>query len=84
MLQPQRTPLPYTPLCLSKAVKNPTEIQGMRTAHVRTFGTFGTFRTIKLAAARGKQQELSPPPPPPSRSRTPWPCVNSSPGWRRR
>lgn len=81
MLQPQRTPLPYTPLCLSKAVKNPTEIQGMRTAHVRTFGIFGTFRTIKLAAARGKQQELSLPP---SRSRTPWPCVNSSPGWRRR
>lgn len=61
MLQPQRTPLPYTPLCLSKAVKNPTEIQGMRTAHVRTFGTFGT---IKLPAARRKQQELSPPPPP--------------------
>uniref|UniRef100_A0A4W4F960 Xaa-Pro aminopeptidase 1 n=1 Tax=Electrophorus electricus TaxID=8005 RepID=A0A4W4F960_ELEEL len=30
-----RAPIPYTPLCLAKAVKNPTEIQGMRMAHIK-------------------------------------------------
>uniref|UniRef100_A0AAR2J0U6 X-prolyl aminopeptidase (aminopeptidase P) 1, soluble n=1 Tax=Pygocentrus nattereri TaxID=42514 RepID=A0AAR2J0U6_PYGNA len=30
-----RSPIPYTPLCLAKAVKNPTEIQGMRMAHIK-------------------------------------------------
>lgn len=30
-----RSPIPYTPLCLGKAVKNATEIQGMKMAHVR-------------------------------------------------
>lgn len=35
-LQIHRSPIPYTPLCLAKAVKNPTEIQGMKKAHVRT------------------------------------------------
>lgn len=34
--QIHRSPIPYTPLCLAKAVKNPSEIQGMRMAHVRT------------------------------------------------
>uniref|UniRef100_A0A8C1PSA8 Xaa-Pro aminopeptidase 1 n=1 Tax=Cyprinus carpio TaxID=7962 RepID=A0A8C1PSA8_CYPCA len=29
-----RSAIPYTPLCLAKAVKNPTEIQGMKMAHV--------------------------------------------------
>lgn len=67
VLQPQRTPLPYTPLCLSKAVKNPTEIQGMRTAHVRTFGT---FRTIKLAEQHVvNNKSFLPPPPPPGQGR---------------
>lgn len=36
LFQSHRTPIPYTPLCLAKAVKNPTEIQGMRMAHVRS------------------------------------------------
>lgn len=36
VFQANRSPIPYTPLCLSKAVKNATEIQGMRMAHVRT------------------------------------------------
>ncbi|XP_031419450.1 xaa-Pro aminopeptidase 1 isoform X1 [Clupea harengus] len=30
-----RSPIPYTPLCLSKAVKNATEIQGMKNAHIK-------------------------------------------------
>ncbi|XP_010781019.1 xaa-Pro aminopeptidase 1 [Notothenia coriiceps] len=30
-----RTPIPYTPLCLAKAVKNATEIQGMKMAHIK-------------------------------------------------
>ncbi|KAF0037645.1 hypothetical protein F2P81_010519 [Scophthalmus maximus] len=30
-----RTPIPYTPLCLSKAVKNATEVQGMKMAHIK-------------------------------------------------
>uniref|UniRef100_A0A6Q2XDK2 Xaa-Pro aminopeptidase 1 n=1 Tax=Esox lucius TaxID=8010 RepID=A0A6Q2XDK2_ESOLU len=30
-----RAPVPYTPLCLAKAVKNATEIQGMRMAHIK-------------------------------------------------
>ncbi|GAA6098049.1 xaa-Pro aminopeptidase 1 isoform X1 [Tachysurus ichikawai] len=30
-----RSPIPYTPLCLAKAVKNSTEIQGMKNAHIR-------------------------------------------------
>uniref|UniRef100_A0A8B9GV87 X-prolyl aminopeptidase (aminopeptidase P) 1, soluble n=1 Tax=Astyanax mexicanus TaxID=7994 RepID=A0A8B9GV87_ASTMX len=30
-----RSPIPYTPLCLAKAVKNPTEIQGMKMAHIK-------------------------------------------------
>lgn len=37
LFQAHRTPIPYTPLCLTKAVKNTTEIQGMKMAHVRTF-----------------------------------------------
>lgn len=37
LIQAYRTPIPYTPLCLAKAVKNATEIQGMKMAHVRTF-----------------------------------------------
>lgn len=42
VFQAHKTPIPYTPLCLSKAVKNATEIQGMKVAHVRTFDpTFG-------------------------------------------
>uniref|UniRef100_A0A665WQF7 Xaa-Pro aminopeptidase 1 n=1 Tax=Echeneis naucrates TaxID=173247 RepID=A0A665WQF7_ECHNA len=31
----QRTPIPYTPLCLAKAVKNASEIQGMKMAHIK-------------------------------------------------
>ncbi|XP_062845628.1 xaa-Pro aminopeptidase 1 [Trichomycterus rosablanca] len=30
-----RAPIPYTPLCLAKAVKNPTEIQCMKMAHIK-------------------------------------------------
>uniref|UniRef100_A0A8C5HEI7 Xaa-Pro aminopeptidase 1 n=1 Tax=Gouania willdenowi TaxID=441366 RepID=A0A8C5HEI7_GOUWI len=30
-----RSPIPYTPLCLAKAVKNETEIQGMKVAHIK-------------------------------------------------
>uniref|UniRef100_A0A8C8MDP0 Xaa-Pro aminopeptidase 1 n=1 Tax=Oncorhynchus tshawytscha TaxID=74940 RepID=A0A8C8MDP0_ONCTS len=30
-----RSPIPYTPLCLAKAVKNATEIQGMKMAHIK-------------------------------------------------
>uniref|UniRef100_A0A8C2I4G8 Xaa-Pro aminopeptidase 1 n=1 Tax=Cyprinus carpio TaxID=7962 RepID=A0A8C2I4G8_CYPCA len=30
-----RSAIPYTPLCLAKAVKNPTEIQGMKMAHIK-------------------------------------------------
>ena len=33
-VQAHRSPIPYTPLCLAKAVKNTTEIQGMKNAHV--------------------------------------------------
>uniref|UniRef100_A0A673G9K0 Xaa-Pro aminopeptidase 1-like n=1 Tax=Sinocyclocheilus rhinocerous TaxID=307959 RepID=A0A673G9K0_9TELE len=30
-----RSAIPYTPLCLAKAIKNPTEIQGMKMAHIK-------------------------------------------------
>ncbi|KAI7791471.1 xaa-Pro aminopeptidase 1 isoform X1 [Triplophysa rosa] len=30
-----RSAIPYTPFCLAKAVKNPTEIQGMKMAHIK-------------------------------------------------
>uniref|UniRef100_A0A8C5HEY7 Xaa-Pro aminopeptidase 1 n=1 Tax=Gouania willdenowi TaxID=441366 RepID=A0A8C5HEY7_GOUWI len=30
-----QSPIPYTPLCLAKAVKNETEIQGMKVAHIK-------------------------------------------------
>uniref|UniRef100_A0A671QIV0 Xaa-Pro aminopeptidase 1 n=1 Tax=Sinocyclocheilus anshuiensis TaxID=1608454 RepID=A0A671QIV0_9TELE len=30
-----RSVIPYTPLCLAKAVKNPTEIQAMKMAHIK-------------------------------------------------
>uniref|UniRef100_A0A7N8YEG4 Xaa-Pro aminopeptidase 1 n=1 Tax=Mastacembelus armatus TaxID=205130 RepID=A0A7N8YEG4_9TELE len=30
-----KAPIPYTPLCLAKAVKNATEIQGMKMAHIK-------------------------------------------------
>ncbi|MBN3297236.1 XPP1 aminopeptidase, partial [Amia calva] len=30
-----RSPIPYTPLCLAKAVKNETEIKGMKMAHIK-------------------------------------------------
>uniref|UniRef100_A0A8C2WGA5 Xaa-Pro aminopeptidase 1 n=1 Tax=Cyclopterus lumpus TaxID=8103 RepID=A0A8C2WGA5_CYCLU len=33
-----RSPTPYTPLCLAKAVKNAAEIRGMKVAHVRNSG----------------------------------------------
>lgn len=35
LVKTHRSPIPYTPLCLGKAVKNATEIQGMKMAHVR-------------------------------------------------
>lgn len=38
--QAHRSTIPYTPLCLAKAVKNTTEIQGMKTAHVRMLNVF--------------------------------------------
>ncbi|XP_078711726.1 xaa-Pro aminopeptidase 1 isoform X2 [Lampetra fluviatilis] len=31
----QRMQMPYTPICLAKAVKNKTEVEGMRRAHVK-------------------------------------------------
>uniref|UniRef100_H3AJ55 Xaa-Pro aminopeptidase 1 n=1 Tax=Latimeria chalumnae TaxID=7897 RepID=H3AJ55_LATCH len=31
----QKCPIPYTPICIAKAVKNTTEIEGMRRAHVK-------------------------------------------------
>jgi len=38
-LQAHRSPIPYTPLCLAKVVKNAKawKTQGMKMAHVRTF-----------------------------------------------
>lgn len=33
-MQSHRSAIPYTPICLAKAVKNATEIQGMKMAHV--------------------------------------------------
>uniref|UniRef100_A0A8C8J139 Xaa-Pro aminopeptidase 1 n=1 Tax=Oncorhynchus tshawytscha TaxID=74940 RepID=A0A8C8J139_ONCTS len=46
-----RSPIPYTPLCLAKAVKNATEIQGMKMAHIPK----GTVTEISAA---DKAEEL--------------------------
>uniref|UniRef100_A0A674EBW3 Xaa-Pro aminopeptidase 1 n=1 Tax=Salmo trutta TaxID=8032 RepID=A0A674EBW3_SALTR len=46
-----RTLIPYTPLCLAKAVKNATEIQGMKMAHIPK----GTVTEISAA---DKAEEL--------------------------
>ncbi|XP_075907440.1 xaa-Pro aminopeptidase 1 isoform X2 [Nelusetta ayraudi] len=58
--KPQRTPLPYTPLCLSKAVKNPTEIQGMRTAHVKdAVALCELFSWLEKEVPKGTVTEMS-------------------------
>lgn len=50
LFQAHRSPIPYTPLCLAKAVKNATEIQCMKTAHVGTFEpcTRQAYRILSL------------------------------------
>lgn len=78
VFQANRSPIPYTPLCLSKAVKNATEIQGMKTAHVRTTSVrspHGTDTVCLLCALLF----LSP-----NRSKMQLLCVNSLLGWKRR
>uniref|UniRef100_A0AAR2LJR3 X-prolyl aminopeptidase (aminopeptidase P) 1, soluble n=1 Tax=Pygocentrus nattereri TaxID=42514 RepID=A0AAR2LJR3_PYGNA len=51
-----RSPIPYTPLCLAKAVKNPTEIQGMRMAHIHHCHC--QFCTVTEISAADKAEEL--------------------------
>uniref|UniRef100_A0A3B4CJX0 Xaa-Pro aminopeptidase 1 n=1 Tax=Pygocentrus nattereri TaxID=42514 RepID=A0A3B4CJX0_PYGNA len=53
-----RSPIPYTPLCLAKAVKNPTEIQGMRMAHVSIHHCHCQFCTVTEISAADKAEEL--------------------------
>uniref|UniRef100_A0A672YMY2 X-prolyl aminopeptidase (aminopeptidase P) 1, soluble n=1 Tax=Sphaeramia orbicularis TaxID=375764 RepID=A0A672YMY2_9TELE len=55
-----RTPIPYTPLCLAKAVKNSTEIQGMRMAHIKdAVALCELFAWLEKEIPKGTVTEIS-------------------------
>uniref|UniRef100_A0A4W6DF69 Xaa-Pro aminopeptidase 1 n=1 Tax=Lates calcarifer TaxID=8187 RepID=A0A4W6DF69_LATCA len=55
-----RTPIPYTPLCLSKAVKNATEIQGMKMAHIKdAVALCELFAWLEKEIPKGNVTEIS-------------------------
>ncbi|CAL9700505.1 unnamed protein product [Knipowitschia caucasica] len=55
-----RSPIPYTPLCLAKAVKNPTEVQGMRMAHIKdAVALCELFSWLEKEIPKGTVTEIS-------------------------
>lgn len=55
-----RVAIPYTPLCLAKAVKNPTEIQGMKMAHIKDAVALCTlFAWLEKEIPKGTVTEIS-------------------------
>uniref|UniRef100_A0A674PLV7 Xaa-Pro aminopeptidase 1 n=1 Tax=Takifugu rubripes TaxID=31033 RepID=A0A674PLV7_TAKRU len=55
-----RSPIPYTPLCLSKAVKNATEIQGMKVAHIKdAVALCELFAWLEKEIPKGNVTEIS-------------------------
>ncbi|XP_035516644.1 xaa-Pro aminopeptidase 1 isoform X1 [Morone saxatilis] len=55
-----RTPIPYTPLCLAKAVKNATEIQGMKMAHIKdAVALCELFAWLEKEIPKGTVTEIS-------------------------
>ncbi|KAF3844143.1 hypothetical protein F7725_016191 [Dissostichus mawsoni] len=55
-----RTPIPYTPLCLAKAVKNATEIQGMKMAHIKDAAALcELFAWLEKEIPKGTVTEIS-------------------------
>ncbi|CAJ1053226.1 hypothetical protein EPR50_G00014820 [Xyrichtys novacula] len=55
-----RTPIPYTPLCLAKAVKNATEIQGMKMAHIKdAVALCELFAWLEKEIPKGNVTEIS-------------------------
>uniref|UniRef100_A0A8C2ILI5 X-prolyl aminopeptidase (aminopeptidase P) 1, soluble n=1 Tax=Cyprinus carpio TaxID=7962 RepID=A0A8C2ILI5_CYPCA len=59
-VQAHRSAIPYTPLCLAKAVKNPTEIQGMKMAHIKdAVALCELFAWLEKEIPKGKVTEIS-------------------------
>ncbi|XP_047221882.1 xaa-Pro aminopeptidase 1 isoform X1 [Girardinichthys multiradiatus] len=55
-----RTPIPYTPLCLAKAVKNATEIKGMKMAHTKdAVALCELFAWLEKEIPQGNVTEIS-------------------------
>ncbi|CAB1344470.1 unnamed protein product [Coregonus sp. 'balchen'] len=55
-----RSPVPYTPLCLAKAVKNATEIQGMKMAHIKdAVALCELFAWLEKEIPKGTVTEIS-------------------------
>ncbi|KAI3352959.1 hypothetical protein L3Q82_019532 [Scortum barcoo] len=55
-----RTPIPYTPLCLAKAVKNATEIRGMKMAHIKdAVALCELFAWLEKEIPKGTVTEIS-------------------------
>lgn len=55
-----RSAIPYTPLCLAKAVKNPTEIQGMKLAHIKdAVALCELFAWLEKEIPKGTVTEIS-------------------------
>uniref|UniRef100_A0A8C9Z1G5 X-prolyl aminopeptidase (aminopeptidase P) 1, soluble n=1 Tax=Sander lucioperca TaxID=283035 RepID=A0A8C9Z1G5_SANLU len=55
-----RTPIPYTPLCLAKAVKNESEIQGMKMAHIKdAVALCELFAWLEKEIPKGTVTEMS-------------------------
>uniref|UniRef100_A0A8C7NVK7 X-prolyl aminopeptidase (aminopeptidase P) 1, soluble n=1 Tax=Oncorhynchus mykiss TaxID=8022 RepID=A0A8C7NVK7_ONCMY len=55
-----RSPIPYTPLCLAKAVKNATEIQGMKMAHIKdAVALCELFAWLEKEIPKGTVTEIS-------------------------
>lgn len=55
-----RSAIPYTPLCLAKAVKNPTEIQGMKMAHIKdAVALCELFAWLEKEIPKGTVTEIS-------------------------
>nr|XP_019940027.1 PREDICTED: xaa-Pro aminopeptidase 1 isoform X1 [Paralichthys olivaceus] len=55
-----RTPIPYTPLCLAKAVKNTTEVQGMKIAHIKdAVALCELFAWLEKEIPKGNVTEIS-------------------------
>uniref|UniRef100_A0A673JJD6 Xaa-Pro aminopeptidase 1 n=1 Tax=Sinocyclocheilus rhinocerous TaxID=307959 RepID=A0A673JJD6_9TELE len=55
-----RSAIPYTPLCLAKAVKNPTEIQAMKMAHIKdAVALCELFAWLEKEIPKGTVTEIS-------------------------